>query len=506
MKKAKRLIALAIALLTAASLFASCNDDTDDPSTAQSDVPSQSNVSTVEESSESEVSVGPLDHLEDKNLDKDVYFLVNTQTDISNGYRSLEICPNEDDLKYAYMNEYVIERNRMIEEKLGVRIREIRTTNMMNDIRNAVNVGSQEFQIACPWMTDAGPLVASGCFYDLYEFNDIIKFDAPYWDNGANESLSVNGKLYFTTGDFSLLSMDVTHCMVFNRDMIAENGLENPYDLVYEGKWTIDKMMEMAHAVTAESDGEPGLSYKDNIGLHVNSNFSNSFFIGAGERFIQKDKDDMPYLAIYNSRSAEVVDKITSVFQSADSIHIESYNDQAQRDGFTNCYWAARDALANKRALFVAISLSDIINLSNTYDCNFGLLVTPKFNEDQEDYSSYISVIYASCCAIPTCNEDPETAALVLEALNATSTETTKKHYYQRVLKAQKLKDEEGEEMLDFIFNNRVYDLGAIYNWGGLRDFFTTICVNGTDMFTSKYEANEEAIKSAMNDTLSFAS
>lgn len=505
MKKKNRLIALAIALLTASSLFVSCSNDAD----ANSSEPAESlpnGISSAEETSDDEASAGPLDHLTERNLDKDIYFLVNTQQDSSNGYRSIEICPNDEDLKYTYMNEYVTERNRMIEDRLGIRINEIRTTTMMDDIRNAVNVGSQEFQIVCPWMTDAGPLVASGCFYDLYEFDDIIRFDQPYWDNNANKSLSINNKLYFTTGDFSLLSLDVTHCMVFNRDMIAENGLENPYDLVYENKWTLDKMMEMAHSVTAETDGVPGTSYKDNIGLHVNSNFSNSFFIGAGERFIQKDSDDMPFLAIYNAHAAEVVDKITSVFQSPDSIHIESYNDQAKLDGFTNCYWAARDALANKRALFVAISLSDIINLSNTYDCNFGLLVTPKFTEEQDDYSSYISVIYASCCAIPACNEDPETAALVLEALNAASTDTTKKHYYQRVLKAQKLKDEEGEKMLDFIFNNRVYDLGAIYNWGGLRDFFTSICVDGTEMFTSKYQANEDSIKSAMENTLDFTS
>ncbi len=504
--KKKRFLALILALLMLSALLAACDGDSETESSTPS-VSESSTVSTAaEESSEPDTSVGPLDHLGDANFDKDIYFLVNTQTDVSNGYRSIEICPNDEDLKYTYMNEAVLERNRLIEEKLGIRIHEIRTTTMTNDIITAVNANTQEFQIVCPWMTDAGPLVASGCFYDLHEFDDIINFDKPYWDNNANESLSINHKLYFTTGDFSLLSMDVTHCMVFNRDMINENGLENPYDLVAEGKWTLDKMLEMSSAVTAETDGEPGITWKDIVGLHVNTNFSNSFFIGAGERFVRKDADDVPYIAIYSQHSADVVEKITSVFQSPDSIHIESYNAQAQQEGFTNCYWAARDALANKRALFVAIALSDIINLSNTYDCKFGLLVTPKFNEEQEGYNSYISVIYASCCAIPSCNEDPETAALVLEALNAASTETTRKHYYQRVLKAQKLRDEEGEEMLDFIFNNRVYDLGAIYNWGEIRDFLNSVCVDGTDMFTSKYESKKDVIESAMKETLKFAS
>ena len=277
----KRFSALALALLMAAVAFASCNNDANESSAPSSN--SDAVVSTSDDSgSEPEVSVGPLDHLVDRYTDKEVTFLVNTQTDVSNGYRSIEICPNDEDQKYTYMNDSVERRNRMIEEQLGIKISEIRTTTMTSDITNAINTGSQEFQVVCPWMTDAGPLVASGCFYDLRDYDDVIRFDQPYWDNNANESLSINNKLYFTTGDFSFLSMDVTHCMIFNRDVVAENGLENPYDLVADGKWTLDKMMELSRAVTSDSDGEPGYSYKDNIGLHVNANYSNSFFIGSG--------------------------------------------------------------------------------------------------------------------------------------------------------------------------------------------------------------------------------
>ena len=226
----KRLSALALALLMAAVAFASCNNDANESSAPSSN--SDAVVSTSDDSgSEPEVSVGPLDHLVDRYTDKEITFLVNTQTDVSNGYRSIEICPNDEDQKYTYMNDSVERRNIMIEEQLGIKISEIRTTTMTSDITNAINTGSQEFQVVCPWMTDAGPLVASGCFYDLRDYDDVIRFDQPYWDNNANESLSINNKLYFTTGDFSLLSMDVTHCMIFNRDVVAENGLENPYDL-----------------------------------------------------------------------------------------------------------------------------------------------------------------------------------------------------------------------------------------------------------------------------------
>ncbi|MEG2118051.1 MAG: hypothetical protein RRY76_02485, partial [Clostridia bacterium] len=124
--------------------------------------------------------------------------------------------------------------------------------------------------------------------------------------------------------------------------------------------------------------------------------------------------------------------------------------------------------------------------------------------DDQSRYYSYISVIYATCCAIPTFNPDPETAALVLEALSASSTNTVKKQYYDRILKAQKINDAEGEKMLDFIFDNRIYDLGAIYNWGKLRDFLIPICIDGTDTFTAKYSSEQDLINEEIKNTLDF--
>lgn len=105
--KKKRFLASILALLMSSTIFVACNEDSETESSDIS-ITESSDVSIAEEeSSESEVSVGPLDHLDDVNLDKDIYFLVNTQADITNSYRSIEICPNDDDERYTYMNEFI---------------------------------------------------------------------------------------------------------------------------------------------------------------------------------------------------------------------------------------------------------------------------------------------------------------------------------------------------------------------------------------------------------------
>ena len=49
--------------------------------------------------------------------------------------------------------------------------------------------------------------------------------------------------------------------------------------------------------------------------------------------------------------------------------------------------------------------------------------------------------------------------------------------YYETTLKYRDFRDEESEEMLDdYIFDNIVYDLGTLYDFGGVHSFSTPLC------------------------------
>ena len=466
----------------------------------QSDAEPGESAEPVEESREvSTEPAGPLDHIEDYALsgEKIVFLVENGNL----GYPSIEIIPNEE-LGPEIAGAVRI-RNDMLIEKLGCELDEIRTDNMAADLRNAA-LTEPEFDIATPYMTTAAPLIIEDLFWDLYEFSDIINFDAPYWDQNADTDLSMGGKLYMTTGDFSLLTMDVTHCMIFNKNVLSAHAeLESPYDLVESGDWTIDKMLEMARVVTADTDGEDGITYKDTIGLFINYNYSNSLYIASGEKFVEKDANGVPRLAFDGDRQVEVASKIFDLFHDPAVIYDEGFNPQAIADGFKNCYWAARHQLATDNALFVTISLSDVLNLAD-YDANFGFLITPKYTKEQDRYYSYISVIKATACVIPVGNTHPEKAALLLEAMNAASTETVKRTYYEIVFKLQKARDQEDSDMLDKIFASRVYDIGSIYNWGGARDFISNVCTGASFDYTSQLDSKRGSMETAMQDTVDY--
>lgn len=72
------------------------------------------------------------------------------------------------------------------------------------------------------------------------------------WDKNATEAFSFGNAVYFTTGDITILNKVCTNSILFNKDIIKNNNMEDPYALVREHKWTFDKLVEMAKAAATD--------------------------------------------------------------------------------------------------------------------------------------------------------------------------------------------------------------------------------------------------------------
>jgi hypothetical protein len=272
-------------------------------------------------------------------------------------------------------------------------------------------------------------------------------------------------------------------------------------------------MLEMCRGITADDDGETGWGHKDSYGFLVNDNFINSLYIGAGQRFTRKNNADEPIIAVSGEGPARVYDKIydfvtdtTAVcqFSAANS----SYNSSATNAG-KNIWVAALESIAEKKALFRAMAIIDIFDQGD-YECDFGVLPAPKLDEAQDSYYNRVSTVYATCVAIPKNVRDPEMSAIITDALMQASTKTTKYAYFQTIMQDRKVQDTESEDMLQLIFDSRVYDLASIYHWGGSNEldlnsisgFMNAIAISGTNTFTSQWQAIESIVKADMEDTL----
>ena len=336
-----------------------------------------------------------------------------------------------------------------------------------------------------------------------------MHLDQPYYDQNSVSGFSIQNKNYFVSGDLCLLDYACTHALVFNKDMIKEHDLPSPYELVNSHEWTLDKMMEMAHGVAADNDGTEGMSYQDTYGFLVNNNFSTSMFIGCGFRLTDKDEKDEPIVALGTESAATAFGKIYELVNDNTSVgRIDDlsgpYYSSATANG-KNCWVAATESVANKKALFRALAIIDVFDLGE-YECNFGILPTPMYNKSQEEYLCRVSTICSSCVAIPITAKDPEMSSIVLDAMMQASTQTSKKAYFQTILKERKIQDTESEEMLDIIFGGRVYDLAYLYNWGSgselLSGFMNTIAFSSSNTFVSTWDSIKTATVQAIDATV----
>ena len=70
-----------------------------------------------------------------------------------------------------------------------------------------------------------------GLLCDLTELENMHR-DAPWYSQYANDAYSVANRLYFTTGDITILNKVNTISHLFNIDYATQLQLPNLYDLV----------------------------------------------------------------------------------------------------------------------------------------------------------------------------------------------------------------------------------------------------------------------------------
>lgn len=481
----KKLLCSLLAALLIGTLLVSCQQ----PQADNSDVSSEVSEEYVL------FSNLPEKDFSDNGTPTDFTFL--TVGDYANTYASVEICPNE--LSSELIQEAVFERNALVEQKFGVTIKEIRTTGngeMVNLIRSNASAGTDLYDVVMPWMPDAASLALEGLFYNLAEDTSVVDFSGPWWAQDAKETMSIGNNLYFVTGDMNLLCYECTHCIVFNRDVVDELHLEDPYQLVYDGEWTIDKLLEISRTVSVDQDNGTLDSYDDRWGFLINHNYVTSMFIGAGYSLSGKDENDLPIVTVKGAGQTEAFNKIFDLCNDPAVGYIEGFIGK-----YPQIWDSTTEAVATGHCLFRAATIGNIQAMAE-FECNFGVLPAPKLDKDQEDYRVNVSAVYCSCAAVPKTNKEYEKAVIILDAMCQAATGTVKTSYYDTLLKMRKLQDNDGAAMLDIIFDSRVYDYAIIFGWGGVNTFMNPIAFSGSNTFTSAYESIESKIQADLEKTI----
>ena len=371
------------------------------------------------------------------------------------------------------INDAVYRRNRKIEERFNVVITQYLVDVASLPKKNA-QAGIDAYELYLPVDRDALNFGSEGFIYKLAEIPN-INIDKPYWSQSLNKCLTIAHDLYFAYGSFNLSVYDYTHVLLFGKQMITDLGLENPYELVKNGKWTYDKYDEMAKAAVKDTDGNGIMDENDIFGLvSMDKQVLPCFWIGAGVQSISKSSDDIPQFTLrQDQKFASVIDRIFSMTYDNNSWY-PKYTDDTKAEYFMN-----------NHTLFFDCTFKKVGDLRSA-ESDFGIIPYPKYTLEQEKY--YTRVEGGNPGVVLKTSSNLQMIGTILEALNAESAKTVIPAYYDIALKAKYTRDEESSQMLDIIFEGRIYDLGDTYWCNILRD----------GMFLNMFKKNDRNLASQL--------
>lgn len=424
--------------------------------------------------------------------------------EVQTTYFSEEIGYDLYDTTDSALNEGVRNRNNLVEQEYGVKIVPVIVSDAAAKVRETVQASLDEYDAAMPFMKDCTRLAQDGMLLDLMSFteNGYLHLEAPWWDQNANEVLSIAGRLYFTTGDISIMQKIVSSAVVFNKRLYAEYCADTYGDLyqrVRDHKWTVDVLVEMAKLVASDTDGEAGMSYKDTWGLDGNNAVASTWLLCGNIPLIGKDAQDYPVLLFGETENGiKYAQKLLETFGAGSEDWF--INVQTNPTVTGNVWQISADIFGENRSLFMCTSFSGVKKMRNYANMDaFGIVPVPAASEAQEEYYT-LSNGYAYGVCIPKGVQDPQFSAYMLDVLACGGKNYITPAYYETALKIRDSSDPESAEMLDqYIFKNTIYDLGDLYDFGGISSMLTGLLSSNSTDVVSRLDSIRSSVIDAID-------
>nr|MBQ4317927.1 hypothetical protein [Clostridia bacterium] len=296
----RKIASFLLALLCTAPLFASCSGDSGNTADTTADA-SDTAETTAEVTTKANVPDLPEMDFEGKELR--IYTWDHNETVVQNDFWT-------EGENGEPLNDAVLYRNTTIEERYNTKIVSIeeKRADMKAKTSASILAGEELWHVINDSISNANLHAQEGNLYELTAL-DYFDFDASWWDQRFIENMTIGGKLYQVMGEFNAMANSQTWGFIFNKKMVNDFSLDDPYTLVRNGTWTIDALYEMMQTVASDLNGDGVRDQNDRWGLFTESSNIYQHMLGAGELVSTKDNNDMPILSINNERAVSVLEK-----------------------------------------------------------------------------------------------------------------------------------------------------------------------------------------------------
>ena len=371
----------------------------------------------------------------------------------SNGRDRYRFIEGGEELTGEVVSDTVFNCNESVADRLNVDLRYYAENTGNYDtiatlVSNLVMADDDSFDVYLGEQFGMVQTVTKGFYRNALEL-PYLNFDQPWWNRTFMENLQLTSdNRMFLTGDFGLSTLRDLWMEYYNKSIYEKlfGDAEEPYHLVLEGKWTIDKMSELVAASYLDLDGNGEMNLNDQFGLVVYKLYStvDPFMYCADVPYTSRDDDGRIVIDMNQERAVTLTEKTISLFQQ------------------NGVYTDLLDPFAAGQSLFCGYTLGLAETFRDMED-DFGFLPCPKLDEEQENYRDLVADV-CLLMAIPVTSRDADLAACVLEALEAQTYRTVMPAWYEVTLKCKYARDLISSEIIDLIHDSTYTDFLFAYS------------------------------------------
>ncbi len=361
-------------------------------------------------------------------------------------------------------------------------------------VKNHVTAGDAAFDAVVCSTYNAGALSVDGMLLDL---NNVANLDLSreWWAQTANRSMSVAGKQFYVTGDLFITDNQATRIFYFNKDIIRDLDMEDPYTLVENNAWTIEKYLKLSEEAVYDLNGDGKMTREaDRWGTMAQEFLGSALYLASGNLMTDKDSKDLPYAVCATEKALSVMVGISEMIAGKPSISLCNDIILTQQYPDNLVYFTEGRALFSPEVLMHIESMRD-----STVD--IGILPPPKYDASQERYYCFADGYCVNVVSIPATNTASGDAGLLLEAMAADSLNNLTPAYFDVALTDKYARDEQSVRMLDLIIDSSVMDNAEVFGWGGISGTISSAIYNGTAI-ASEIEKKLPALEKAIEKTV----
>ncbi len=402
-----------------------------------------------------------------------------------------------EELNGEIVNDAIYKRNLETEEDLGITFQYFsgfgNPGEYKNELDKSVRAADGSYDIAAYYAYFGASWALEGLFYNL---NDLpyIDFTKPWWNGNFVDEMTVAGSLYSAVGDISLTSINRLYTMFFNKNVALQYCPDvDFYQLVREGKWTIDTFATICSDLYTDLNGNGERDDDDFYGWSTSACAVpiDGIQAGLGLDITRKNADGTHTFAYEEERVVTGYERTFNLYFNNNGVSGNGY------DG--NYLTICTNKFMNGTSLFLAQIFKET-DILRTMDDDYGVLPLFKLDEAQEGYYTTSHDAYSLISITSSC-DTPEAAAAALEKLSETSYKYVTPAYFEVALKSKYARGDQDAEMYDIIIAGRKYNFGMVMSAssGNVAQLWRTLLDARNENFVSTMKSQSGAVKSQLD-------